>query len=151
MPFRIPRAAIDDFFRLIKSEVDLEFDLYYFCFIAGVAAGRKGSIPESVDVVAYFPGNYQHRGKLIVALFLSRELRQLGVNVSEKHHVYSQVSRLINPESQDYLSDEGLREFNRYAQGGYKVLQEWFESRPQSLEAFLRRYKTKLDETLAVS
>lgn len=149
MPFRIPRNALDDFFKLIKNEVDLDFDLYYFCFIAGIAAGRKESVPNSMDVVAYFPGDYRHRAKLIIALFLSRELRLLGVKMDEKTHVYSEVSRLVNPESQDYLSDEGLREFNKYAQGGFGVLREWFESRPLSLETFLRRFKTKVDEALA--
>jgi len=149
MPFRIPRKAINEFFKLIRSEVDLEFDLYYFCFMAGIATGKKATISDSMDVVAYFPGEYRHRGKLLVALFLSKELQHLGVKMDEKSHVYSEVSRLVNPESQDYLSDEGLREFNRYAQGGYGVLKEWFETRPQSLEAFLRRFKVKVDETLA--
>ncbi|MFC1954002.1 hypothetical protein ACFLU7_00390 [Chloroflexota bacterium] len=148
MPFRIPRKALNEFFKLIRNEVDLEFDLYYFCFMAGIATGRKETIPESMDVVAYFPGEYRHRGKLLIALFLYSEMKQLGVKMNEKSHIYSEISRLVNPESQDHLSDEGLREFNRYAQGGYKVLEEWFDNRPQSLEAFLRRFKVKIDETL---
>jgi hypothetical protein len=149
MPFRIPRSALDDFFKSIRSEVDLEFDLYYFCFIAGIATDTKESIPDSMDVVDYFPGEYRHRGKLLIALFLSRELKQLGVTMDEKTHVYSEISRLVNPESQNFLSDDGLREFNRYAQGGFIKLKEWFEGRPQSLETFLRRFKIKLDEVLA--
>ena len=150
MPFKMPRQA-DKFFKNIWDtrirEVDVEFDLYYFCFIAGIATGQKENL-NSKDIVDYFPDKYKHRSRILLALFLNKELQNLGVAMSEKHLVYSQISRLVNPEAPNHLSDEGLREFNRYAHGGYLKLQEWFEAPPQSLEAFLRRFKINLDEAL---
>jgi hypothetical protein len=83
---------------------------------------------------------------LLVSLFLSRELQFLGITMAEKRTIHSAIARLVNPDAPNYLSDEGVREFNKYCHGGYEVLLEWFEYRPQSLETFLRTFKRRLDE-----
>jgi hypothetical protein len=38
-----------------------------------------------------------------------------------------------------------MREFSKYAHGGFEVLSEWFDDRPRSLETFLRAFKRKVD------
>ena len=128
-----------------------EFDAFYFCFMAGIMTGRKGDISasETSALVENFPGPYKNRGRLLVALFLSRELDYLGVTMAEKTLVRDEISRFVRPETPNYLSDEGVREFNRYASGGYDVLRdEWFaDDRPRSLETFLREFKRKMNET----
>ena len=67
----------------------------------------------------------------------------------EKKLVRDVVSRFIRPEAPNYLSDEGVREFNKYASGGYDVLRdEWFaDDRPRSLETFLREFKRRMNDT----
>ena len=85
---------------------------------------------------------------MLVALFLSRELDYLGVTMAEKTLVRDEISRFVRPETPNYLSDEGVREFNRYASGGYDVLRdEWFaDDQPRSLETFLREFKRRMND-----
>ena len=129
----------------------IDFDSYYFCFIAGIAAKRKKEVAaaDATDIIDYFPERYRDRARHMVALFLARELELLGVSISEKKTVHAQISRLIRPDSPSYLSDEGMREFNRYANAGFEVLADWFEDRPRRLETFLRGFKQQLDQLVA--
>lgn len=148
MDFAIRKDA-RDWFRDVRGALELDFDAFYFCFMAGVTAQpcRKKDVPatDTAALVENFPGPYRNRGRLLVALFLSRELDYLGVSLTEKKSVHAAISRLVQPEAPNYLSDDGVREFNRYAHGGYEVLLEWFDDRPRSLETFLRTFKRKVD------
>lgn len=154
MPFRLSNDGekwFKDISKSTKNGFQTDFDAYYFCFIAGIAGGRKKnlSLSETREIVDYFPDRFKTRGRLIVALFLCRELIELGVQFKEKKAVHSAISKLIRPESPNYLSDEGMREFNKYANGGYEVLTKWFADRPRSLNTFLRMFKAKLDKELS--
>ena len=132
-----------------------EFDAFYFCFLAGIMTGRKAEVTSSqtTALVENFPGPYKTRGRLLVALFLGRELDYLGVTMVEKRLVRDEISRLVCPEAPNFLSDKGVREFNKYASGGFDVLRyEWFEDdRPRSLETFLREFKRRMDQLDMVS
>ena len=60
------------------------------------------------------------------------------------------MSELVQPQAQSFLSDDGVREFNKYSFGGFDVLYDWFDGRPPtSLETFLRAFKRRIDETFA--
>ena len=155
MDFAIRNEA-RDWFRDIRDDFKTpsgvvpapEFDTFYFCFMAGIITGSKADITASKmsALVENFPGPYKNRGRLLVALFLRRELDYLGVTMVEKQLVRDEISRLVDPEKPNYLSDEGVREFNRYASGGFEVLKyEWFQNdRPRSLETFLREFKLRM-------
>ena len=151
-PFRL-RLDAREWFKDLRDQrsFKVDFDAFYFCFMAGVATKCKKEVAlsETAELVAHFPDRYSSRGKSMVGLFLKVELDSLGVSMDERSAVNSTVARLVNPDSQHFLSDEGLREFNRYAHGGYERLREWFDGdRPRSLETFLRIFKSKLDESL---
>ena len=151
MPFRLRRDA-RQWFRGIHSAFSLDFDMYYLCLMAGLAESRLANTAtaETTELVDNFPGEYRTKGRLVVALFLARELRRLSIDYSERTTVHETIDRLVEPLSPSQLSDEGLREINRYAYGGYEVLTEWFADRPRRLETFLREYKSKLDVALSV-
>ena len=158
MEFRIRKDA-RDWFKYIKGDLSAlpgtssapDFDAFYFCFIAGIAAIRKkeATTGETAELVENFPGPYRRRGRLLVALFLSRELEYLGVAVTEKQSVHAEISRLVRSTSVNFLSDEGVREFNKYSHGGYDVLSDWFEDKPRALETFIRAFRQKVGEALA--
>lgn len=153
MEFRIRKRA-REWFKDIKSDLKAptgttsapDFDAFYFCFIAGIAKMRKKDAPasETAELVDRFPGPYKNRGRLLVGLFLSKELESLGIALTEKQTVHAEISRLVQPESPNFLSNEGVREFNRYAHGGFDVLQDWFDDRPRALETFLQRYRRNI-------
>ena len=129
-----------------------DFDAFYFCFIAGITMNRKESLPpeDTAQLVPGFPEAYKSRGGLLVSLFLSCELKSRGVDLTERQRVREVVSDLVQPQAQNFLSDDGVREFNKYSFGGFDVLRDWFDDRPPtSLETFLRAFKHKIDETFA--
>lgn len=147
-PFRLRLDARQWFKDLRDQKVfKTDFDAFYFCFIAGVTTGTKESVPldETAELVAYFPDRYSARGKVLVGLFLKSELELLGVSMDERREVHSTIAGLVTPDAPNFLSDDGVREFNKYAHGGYEKLIEWFEDRPRSLETFLRSFKRKID------
>ena len=69
----------------------------------------------------------------------------LGINTSEKTSMHSAISKLIKPDSLTSLSEEGVKEFNKYSNGRFEVLLDWFDERPRNIEAFLPLFKRKLD------
>ena len=127
-----------------------DFDAFYFCFITGIAKRRKKQLSagQARQLVSSFPGVYDGRGSLLVALFLSHVLENRGIDSLERQNVRKVVSDLVHPQSENFLSDEGVREFNEYAFGGFEVLQEWFDSPPTSLEVFLRTFKRRIDAAI---
>jgi hypothetical protein len=151
--FRIREDARTWFKDLREKEKSfkVDFDAFYFCFIAGIAAQQKKMVPldETAELVENFPDRYRERGKLLVALFLTRELAQLGVAMNEKLAVHTAISDFINPEAPNFLTEDGVKEFNKYAHGGFEVLLDWFEDRPRTIETFLRTFKHKLDIALS--
>lgn len=133
--------------------LEMDFDAYYFCLLAGLATGSKREVPsaDTAEIVQHFPGDYRPKGRLIVALFLKVELERLGVTMDERAAVHQTIRQLVNPTSATWLSDSGLREMNRYAHGGFEVLTEWFEVRPRTLEVFLPLFHRHLSATLAAA
>jgi hypothetical protein len=149
--FRIRKSARDWFAELRGERAfRTDFDSFYFCFMAGIAERRKNTVAldETAELVDYFPDRYGMRSKLLVALFLTRELQELGVTMAEKKTVHEAIAKLVNPEAQHHLSDIGVREFNRYAYGGYDVLLDWYDDKPRYLDLFLISFKERVDSTL---
>ena len=148
MDFAIRKEARKWFEDIRHEGLDLDFDAFYFCFIAGITAARKKNVPaaNTAGLVDYFPDKYKNRGKLLIALFLSRELDLLGIKMNERKSVHDAIANFVKPDAPNHLSDEGVREFNRYAHGGYDVLLDWFDDRPRSLETFLRMFRRKVNE-----
>jgi len=152
-PFRI-RSETRDWFREFRGggkPFKTDFDAFYFCFIAGIASGNKNTavaVSDTDELVAYFPDRYASRGRLLVALFLTRELQELGVTMAERNAVHTNIARLVDPGAPNYLSDDGVREFNRWSWGGFDVLLSQFDDRPRSLDSFLRAFKRIIDAQL---
>jgi hypothetical protein len=128
----------------------IDFEVYYFCLMAGLATGQKRSdlsTTETTELVQNFPGNYKDKGKIIVSVFLARHLASLGVTLTDKKIAHNEISKLINPSSPNYLSEDGMKELNKYAAAGYDEIITWFEERPRTLESFLRIYSLKLESS----
>src|SRR5262245_30682661 len=106
-PFRIREDARRWFKDLRDNGFSADFDSFYFCFMAGITANRKldAATATTAELVDYFPDRYKTRGKLLVAIFLSQELKELGVDMSEKKVVHAEIARLVMPESPNFLSD----------------------------------------------
>jgi len=120
-----------------------KWDMYYLCLMAGFAAGKPMSFEPGTtgDLVDYYPGEYKARGRLLVGLLLTTDLAERGIALKERDSVYRRIANLVRSESPSYLSDDGVKLMNQYANRGYEVLREhWEGERPQTIEGFLRRY-----------
>ena len=151
-PFRLRKDARKWFRELYSDKsFSIGFDAFYFCFIAGICAKIKEEVTQDKtdELVAYFPDRYRSRGNLLVALFLKRELEEFGVKFNDKEEVRTRVSQLVSSNSPNHLSDDGVREFNKYAHAGFEVLLDWFDDSPRTLETFLRIFKKKVSLRLA--
>jgi hypothetical protein len=145
MPFRLRKDA-REWFKGISDELTLDFDIYYLCLMAGLATGKKAFPPanEATDLTQDFPGEYRSRGRLIVSLLLTRELRRMGIEFTERVTLHKEIAKLIDPLSSTHLSASGMDEINHYSFGGFDVLADWFEDRPRHLETFLPQYRRHL-------
>jgi hypothetical protein len=130
------------FDRDIKEKNIILFDLYYFCLIPGFIAKRRNINIHSNEVDELFrdfPSVFRPRGELLVGLLINTELSRIGIDLKERTFVYSKISELVIT-SPPYLSNEGVKRMNEYAHGGFDVLCERMDERPQSLETFVRKY-----------
>jgi hypothetical protein len=119
------------------------FDLYYFCAVAGLAAGRseelKGASREMVD---YFVADYKPVASFILAMLVVAELKKGRISLTEEGEVREVFRSLIAGSGENGLTDEGMKRLNAYANGGYEYLAEQWEQRPQSAEEFIQTFST---------
>jgi hypothetical protein len=148
--FRL-RTDAKDWFKEISSIFPVDFDIYYFCLMAGIAGRHKADVAhaEAKDLVDHFPREYQTQSRILVALFLKTEVDMAGVNVTDKEAVRATIRRFVSTRSSTHLSNAGVDEMNRFSFGGFDLLTEWFEERPRHIETFLPMYKKYLDKELA--
>jgi hypothetical protein len=150
--FYIPEAA-RIWFKTIKGGQDsgfhLDFDIYYYCLLAGLSRSKKNpDLPkkDTVEIIRHFPAEYISNKHFIIALFLKTELDLLGIQLNEKKALDKELSRLLDPNSPTSLSEEGMKELNHYTFGGFRELQEHFPEAPRSLDGFLVGYYQFLNE-----
>jgi hypothetical protein len=126
------------------------FDMYYFCAIAGLTAGRaeelKGPSREMVD---YFVADYKPVASFILGMLVVAELRLARIGFDEETAVREMFRSLIAGSGENGLTEEGMKRLNAYANGGYEFLAENYDPRPQSAEEFLRAYATLIEESAA--
>lgn len=133
-----------------ESGFHLDFDIYYYCLVAGLTKRKKNAtLPkkEMVEVIRYFPPEYVANKYFIIALFLKTELDILGIQLNEKKALDKELSRLLKPNSATDLSDEGMTELNNYAFGGFRELQNYFPEPPRTLDGFLVEFYQFLNKT----
>lgn len=144
--FRLPYEA-EIWFNEIRKDLDFDFDIYYFCLMAGLSRGRKESFQssEAKDLVRDFPSGYRSESRIITALFLKKELDKMGVDLDDRILVHDTIRKFIDTSSISNLSEEGRKEMNKYVFGGLKDLKEEFQEKPRTIEIFLIRFANMYD------
>jgi hypothetical protein len=134
-------------FAEIASHYPTDFDLYYLCFVAGIAKRRKEPSAKAKDFVDYYPGDFSSRGRLLVGLLLATELEELGIELTERETVRKNVRGLVASNGIN-LSKDGAKLMNQYAYGGYLALSEHFTDKPRTIETFVRMYSDFVREAV---
>jgi hypothetical protein len=145
--FKLPIEA-EKWFSDIRKDLDYDFDIYYFCFMAGLAKGIKEPYQnsESKDLVRDFPQGYRLESKIITALFLKKELDKMGVSLDDRGLVHDTIKKFIDTNAISGINEEGQREMNKYAFGGIKVLKEFFKDKPRTIEPFIVRFTSIFEQ-----
>jgi len=129
-----------------------KFDIYYLCLIAGLASGRAteltGTAHPATDLVEKFVEDYRPASRLIIGLLVTAELRKSGIDVSEKAQVRALFKRLVDSESPNSLTDQGMRRLNAYASGGYEYLAEQRDMKPYTAEEFIQGYSALIENAV---
>ena len=148
MPFRLRRDA-RKWFGDIRVSFTRDFDMYHLCLLAGLATERATPMQDDDTTVLleHFPGEYRKTGRLIVGIFLTTELRRLGIG-SDRTRLHETIGKLVDPDDGSLLTAAGMKAMNQYSFGGFDTISEWFDSRPQTFEGFFVEYQRKLDEAM---
>jgi len=143
--FRLRQDAEKWFSEIQNREpIKSKYDLYYFCLVLGLVTGRqsdpvadKRAAPE---FIGYFIDDYKASQRMIMGLLIIAELKRRGIDSGEKATVRKVIQSIVTPQSQTNLTDEGMRLMNGYASGGYDYLTENRDSKPFTVDQFLRDY-----------
>lgn len=145
MSFRLREDAEKWFAKIGRTgPIKTDFDLYYFCLMAGFASGRSvdpANGGSTREFVKGFIDDYKPAQRLIIGLLIAAELRKGKIDLAEKQAVRNTIRRLVDPQSGNGLTDEGMKRLNWYASGGYEFLAEK-RDKPYAAEDFLRDYVT---------
>jgi hypothetical protein len=123
------------------------FEVFYLCVLAGLTAGRTSDANAATtsELVENFPAEYASRGRLIVGLFLTREIKRRGIRIQEREPLHRAIAEFVDPRTPSQLSDAGVHQLNRYGYGGFEQLLEWFPDKPADLETFLPMFHAKIN------
>lgn len=146
--FRL-RIDAEKWFSEIESSPHIrsKFDLYYFCLMAGFSSGRSNETQltgaGSKEFIDYFIDDYKPASRLLIGMLVIAEMKYKGIDISEKVAVRALFKALVDANNgSNNLTDEGMRRMNAYASGGFEYLSEKRETKPYSIEEFLRDYVT---------
>ena len=121
-----------------------DFDLYYFCVLAGLAHGHRKSASEPgekpVPFIEYWVAPYEMSQYLILGLLLRLELASNGIRMDEPSAVQQICSDLFTNDNQTQLTNAGMDRLNEFASGGYELLAEEFSDKPYFVHEFLLLY-----------
>lgn len=152
--FRLRADAEAWFSEIERSQhVRSKFDLYYFCLMAGFASGRASDNQTSgigsKEFIDYFIDDYKPASRLLIGLLVIAEMKYKGIDVSEKAAVRALFKSLVDANNgSNNLTEEGMKRMNAYASGGFEYLAEQRDTKPYSVEEFLRDYVALLDSAL---
>ena len=144
--FKLPKEA-DNWFSYIRKDLKLDFDVYYFCLMAGLAKGEKEVNSQTRDLINRFPQEYKAESRIIISLFLKNELDKMGISLGDRKQVHETIRNYIDHSSPSFLSELGQKEINKYCNGGIVVLKTFFDDKPRTIEAFIIKF-TKIIEKI---
>lgn len=146
------RAYLKNVIDGVDSQSPL-FEVFYLCALTGLATNRTADTASAntSELVENFPSEYASRGRIIVGLFLTREIKRRGIQLHEKDPLHRAIREFVDPRTLSQLSDAGVHQLNRYGYGGFDQLLEWFPEKPSDLETFLPLFHTKIQAALQSS
>ena len=99
------------------------FDLYYYCFLLGVSSGeREPSLEGAYEVTKNWPNSYSGSKLPIINLLIFGYMLENGYEVDNKTFANKILSKLIDHNNKNDLSEEGYKRMNEFAYNGFEIL-----------------------------
>jgi len=145
MSFRM-RPEVDEWFKHIfkQGPIQTKFDLYYFCLMMGLAAGKSESVPSAVEFVQNFVGDYKGVQRLVLGVLIIAEMSRLGLELNDRKEVQDLIAKYLDATDVTHLSVAGFERLNEYSHGGFNIIVESAGSKPYHVEPFLQLYVKEL-------
>jgi len=146
MSFKLHKSAPAYFRHLLSGggaahRFDTQFDAYYYCLLVGLDRRQLRPLDELGDeFVRDYVLEYQPHAATIAGLLVDAELDRTNTGREDVKAVEKRMVELLEAGSASRLSKEGQELLNRYAAGGFTVLNDLLANPPQSLEEFFVSY-----------
>lgn len=122
----------DEFYKIFEKEVKSpllngKFDLFYYCFLIGVSAGKRSgfgddSARDAKELAKRFPNDYTKSRQLILNLLLAGYTLETKKKVEVDTFADDILRKLINHDDINMLSETGYKRINSYAYAGFEIL-----------------------------
>ena len=144
------RRDCRNWFSDIRDVFDVDFDIYYLCFVLGILGNRKNpNIGENTtDLVDYFPEVHRASSRIQIGIMLHNAISSLGLAFTKenRNNISKRIMDYIDANSPSKMTDSGVKEMNAYASGGFEELIERFPDKPRTIEHFLVKYLEIIDD-----
>jgi len=144
MSFRLSRRArayftqIDDHSK--TGTFDSVWDKYYLCLMVGFKERKLGEEPPQEDIfINEFIQDYRDQRFQIISGLVLAEAKRQGIPLDDEIKLRDLMLELLDHLSVTALTDDGHKLMNRYAEGGFQIIQERIPD-PSEFDAFLRGY-----------
>lgn len=146
MSFKLTKEARAYFDKLDKNSTTGKFenvwDYYYLCLMVGYKKCKFGEDPTEVEFNKEFPKVYNAHKNLIIATLISTEIQRQGINRNDEDKIRKLMQDLLDRDSSTKLNSEGITLMNKYADYGFKTINEDI-IQPQEMDEFLKIYYDK--------
>jgi len=121
--FRIDKEFEDwqEQFRTGKTPFRVDFDLYFLCYMMGIASGKKNPNSENLkDMTRFFVDDYKGYKSVIATSLILAESKVTGLD--KQKDIKQLMEKYFDNENMNQLSDRGVTIMNQYASAGFKEL-----------------------------
>lgn len=145
VPFILPKNCRKYFQNIFDpknkdgTKLNLYFDEYYFCLLAGLSCGKYDSEPEldSTSQMDEYPAEYEECRDYVAGLLIATEAELIGIPQTDAVGLERLMVTYIDSTSKTRLNGNAKRRLNQYASRGMGLIREKLGGTPYKLEMFL--------------
>ena len=144
-------AAMDALYRHIKTNSTTgkpdAIEVYYYCLMIGMSHGKldSGDNIKQQEFIKDFTSSFKSVKNEIIAALISTEIKRTG-QMFTSENILNTFKKYVDLESSTRLNPDGEKLLDRYAEGGFKILNDF---NPQIVEKMdLIRYSKMLSDNI---
>ena len=127
-----------------------EWDLYYLSLLLGLANNKRNVKVELLDMFRNFSKKYKDSKDSIITLLIIAHAKKRKLDISNKTTLESILHKFYGDiESVSGITEEGIKEMNYYAAGGFEIIEEMVPTYTNSNSgAVIKKIYNKLKKSM---